>query len=1222
MKKISLLILFLIIGTLTKGQLAINTALAPTQMVQNFVGSGVTVSNIVYTGGTNSKGFFSNGNATNLGLNSGIVLCTGTATQIPNPATFFMSTNLNLAGDANLNSINNGCLTHDACILEFDFIPTSDTVKFKYVFGSEEYPNYVCSQYQDVFAFFVTGANPSGGNYTNYNMALIPGTTIPVSVNSVNSGTPGGSYTAGGCMSLGYSNYYVNNSALGGTTIAFGGFTTPLTAWCHVTPCQTYHLKMAVGDGFNGLFDSGVFLEANSFTSNGLNVNTSYSNSSLGSNAIEGCTNGIISFTTNTPVATPMTINYTVSGNATNGVDYTAIPNSITIPAGQDSVALIIHPLLDGITEGTETVIITVTTGCTSQTYTLNIIDNVNLSVNVGAGSTICSGNSANLSATANGGIGPFTYNWNPGGGTGSPVAVSPTVTTTYIVTVSDYCASSATNNVTITVNPIPTIITTATPAATCVGQSTALTCSGAATYIWMPGSLTGTPVNVSPTSTTTYSVTGTSASGCTSTSSVTVTVNPSPIVTATALPASLCLGQSTVLTGAGANTYSWMPGSLSGTTVNVTPATTTTYSVTGNSVAGCTSTGSVTVTINSNASIAVTALPATICLGQSTVLTGAGANTYSWMPGSLSGTTINVTPATTTTYSVTGTTSTGCSGTTSLTVSVNPIPIITASALPANICNGQSTSLTGAGANTYSWMPGSLSGTTVNVTPASTMTYSVTGTSAAGCTSTSSIVVTINASPNTTATSSDEHCGHADGTANANASGGLVPYSYIWSNNSTANNLTGLTGNNYSVTVTDNNGCSASSSVSLVNMAGPSAPWGTITQESCSSCNGSITIAPINGTLPYSYIWSNGQTSSLVNGLCNGLYGVTVTDANNCTASNQTNIINTPAPTAIGNMVNPAQCNQSNGEGTVIVNGGTGPFNYLWTNGQTSQNLTNVTGGNYVVGVSDANGCTTTAAVVINVVGSPNVILNSTEAICNKATGAAWAAVTGGSGIYSYQWSNGIQTDTINNLSPGNYCVTVSDGNCTTHSCTDVLNISGPIAEFSVSPTLMTTEDSQCFLIDQSVGASTWSWLFGDGTSGNLQNPSHNYQNTGTYEITLVITDANGCIDSTIHSVTVKGVYLFYIPNAFTPNGNGLNDFFAPTGLNIDLSNFEMFIYDRWGKQFYYTKDISKPWNGTLNNSGNKEELFLGVYVYKIIITDKIDGLKHEYVGKVTLVQ
>ncbi|MEI8203652.1 MAG: choice-of-anchor L domain-containing protein [Bacteroidota bacterium] len=524
MKKIIMLAL-LFISKLALGQLAVNTSLTTNQMIQNFVGTGVTVSNITYTGGAASRGSFSNGNTTNLGLTSGILLCTGAASTIPNPASFFMSTNLGLPGDANLNSINNGCLTYDASILEFDFIPTADTVEFKYVFGSEEYPNYICSQYNDVFAFFVNGPNPSGGNYTNYNIALIPGTNIPVSVNSVNSGTPGGSYNSSGCLSLAYSNYFVNNAALNGTTIAFGGFTKPLKAKCHVTPCQTYHLKIAVADGYNGLYDSGVFLEANSFSTNSFSVNTSYSNTTLGNNAVEGCSDGIISFVTQTPVSSPLTINYTIGGTATNGTDYPTIPTSVTIPVGQDSAAIIIHPVLDGITEGTETVILSVSNGCNTLLDTIYIIDNISLHVNVGHDTTICQGSSANLTASISGGIAPFTYSWNNAAGNSATVTVSPAATTTYIVSVSDYCASSAKDTVVVNIAPNVIINASASPTSVCTGQTATLTASGANSYVWMPGNITGATINVTPTSTTTYTVVGTSNQGCTANDTVSVNI-------------------------------------------------------------------------------------------------------------------------------------------------------------------------------------------------------------------------------------------------------------------------------------------------------------------------------------------------------------------------------------------------------------------------------------------------------------------------------------------------------------------------------------------------------------------------------------------------------------------------------------------------------------------------------------------------------------------------
>ena len=443
--------------------------------------------------------------------------------------------------------------------------------------------------------------------------------------------------------------------------------------------------------------------------------------------------------------------------------------------------------------------------------------------------------------------------------------------------------------------------------------------------------------------------------------------------------------------------------------------------------------------------------------------------------------------------------------------------------------------------------MPGNLIGTPVTVSPTSSTIYTVVGL-VAGCSGMSVVNVTVNENPTASATSSDEHCGHSDGIANANPLGGIAPYTFNWNGSVLSNPLTGLTANTYSVTVTDNNGCSATSSTILNNIPGPSAPFGTIVQETCSACNGSIVVMPLNGTLPYTYLWSNNGTNSSISGLCHGSYVVTVTDANNCTITNQTTITDSPAPTAITSMTN---------------------------------------------------------------------------ATCDQPTGTASVIISGGTGSYMIQWSNGATSSSISGLVPNNYCVTIDDGSCIITSCVDVLNIPGPTASFSVSPSFMTIEEPVCVMTDQSIGATTWSWSFGDASGGSgIQNPSHTYTNLGNFEITLLVTDANGCKDSTTRPVVVKGIYTIYIPNAFTPNGDGVNDFFSPTGLNINLNKFEMFIFDRWGSQIFFSQDINKPWNGTINNTGDINNVIIDTYVYKILTKDLIDGATHEYYGKVSLIK
>ncbi|MBK7690782.1 MAG: T9SS type A sorting domain-containing protein [Bacteroidetes bacterium] len=301
---------------------------------------------------------------------------------------------------------------------------------------------------------------------------------------------------------------------------------------------------------------------------------------------------------------------------------------------------------------------------------------------------SICVGGSSVLT-----GGGAVSYVWNPGGLVGSPT-VTPAVTTTYTVTGTNAAGCTATATVMVTVNNTPVVTATASPSIICAGASSVLTGGGAATYTWNPGGLVGSPT-VTPAATTIYTVTGSVGAGCSATSIVIVTVNPAPPVTASASPASICTGGSTVLTGGGAATYLWNPGGLVGSPT-VSPVVTTTYTVTGSVAGGCSATSVVTVTVNPGINVTATATPSTICVGSSSVLTGGGGAIYTWMPGGLGGSP-TVTPVVTTTYTVTGSNGAGCTGTSVVTVTVvslNPIIVNTGGVL--SVLNGPYT--------TYQW--------------------------------------------------------------------------------------------------------------------------------------------------------------------------------------------------------------------------------------------------------------------------------------------------------------------------------------------------------------------------------------------------------------------------------------------------------------------------------------------------------------------------------------
>jgi hypothetical protein len=495
-------------------QLVVNSASTPAQMVQNtLVGGGVTVSNVTFQGvmsGTSGQiAEFSNGNTTNLGLNQGIVMATGNVSGIPAPVSNQLSDILAGAGLTEIDNLTGG-ISYDGAKLEFDFTPLDNVIQFQYVFGSEEYLEFVGLGYNDAFAFFLTGAG-----YANQNIALVPSTVTPVTIDNVNNTTN--------------SAYYVNNEALGGQTIVFDGFTTVLTAQATVTPCTPYHIKLCIADITDGGWDSGVFIKANSFSTDALDIVVTYSN---GTTAGEGCSTATVTATVgNAPVA-PLVVNYTISGTATNGVDFPAIPASITIPAGSTSASFVINPTLDGIAEGTETVIFAMPSGCGGMNYdTVYISNNSALSVNAGLDQTLCaSAMPASLTATSTGGAAPIAFAWDNGGGVGATVSVSPAATTTYTVTATDACGQTATDQVIVNLSPTPTSTFNATTPI-CVGDPCTVTYNGnagvGATYNWnfngatvQSGSGQG-PYTITWNTAATYSITLTvTENGCVSTQS------------------------------------------------------------------------------------------------------------------------------------------------------------------------------------------------------------------------------------------------------------------------------------------------------------------------------------------------------------------------------------------------------------------------------------------------------------------------------------------------------------------------------------------------------------------------------------------------------------------------------------------------------------------------------------------------------------------------------
>ncbi len=558
-------------------------------------GPGVTISNPVLTCNSLSNGTFNAAAGTTVGtagtpwgIPTGIVLSTGRVASAVGTAATLASNNMGFAGDPALATLA-GATTFDACILEFDIIPTGDTIKFDYIFGSEEYNNSTCGPYNDAFAFFISGPGITG----TANMALIPGTTIPVTVNTVNSGVPGPTYTLANCTSMGpgspFTAYFNDNT--GGTFLTMKGFTKVLTALHDVIPCNTYHLKIAIADAGNSIYDSEVFLKQGSISSH-----TVVSTAAV-------CAGSTITVTSSPAGGTWSSSNTAIatvdpSTGVATGVSAGTADLTYTTGAGCFSVVTAtVHPI---------PTITGATSACIDATLAMTATP---------AGGTWSGGNPAIATITAAGvatggtvGTVPVTYTSVAGcvvTGTFSVVNLAP------ITGVTTVCQGSTTNLANITTGGI---WSSSTPAVAAVNAS---------------GVVSGVSAG---TSNITYSLGG----GCYSTATVTVTARPAPPV---ATAPQYCLGAtaaSLTATGTGLLWYTTPTGG-SGTSLAPTPLTTiaapTTYYVT-QTVGGCESIRTpVTVTINPLPIVAITG-PIAACKGQ-TVAYAAGAYpfavTYQW---------------------------------------------------------------------------------------------------------------------------------------------------------------------------------------------------------------------------------------------------------------------------------------------------------------------------------------------------------------------------------------------------------------------------------------------------------------------------------------------------------------------------------------------------------------------------------------------------------------
>ncbi|MAC94148.1 MAG: hypothetical protein CMC96_01470 [Flavobacteriales bacterium] len=852
------------------------------------------------------------------------------------------------------------------------------------------------------------------------------------------------------------------------------------------------------------------------------------------------------------------------------------------------------------LSAGQYRVTITDAQGC-FDTVSVEINEPTPLQTSISSSANVsCNGLSdGSATVSANGGTSPYTYLWSDNQTTANAASLSAG---NHSVTVTDANACTSVESITLT-EPNVLSSTLATQIdVSCNGfsdGSAKVTMSGGTTpytYLWSDNQTADSAINLSAGS---YTVTITDANGCTENANVTIS-EPAILTTSAQLINHLNCYQAndgaayaTANGGTTPYTYNWSNNTANDSISSIAAGT---YVVTVTDAQNCTATDTVQITQPDSLQSSITDTVFVSCnsgndgSAEVTALGGTTPYTYTWSDNQTTQTAGNLSQGT---YQVTVSDANGC--TTISTVTITEPPLLTASiSATTNVsCNGLSNGRAVVTANggtlpyTYLWNDNQQTDTASNLSAGS---YSVTVTDNKGCTATANITISEPAQLTVSnASSTDVSCnGGNDGQATVNINGGTTPYTYLWSDNQTTATANNLTEGTYTVTVTDDLGCTISDTI-IINE--PTVLTSTISSTSNISCNGaadgSATVSATGGTQPYTYNWSNNATTANIQNLNPGTYIVTITDANSCTKVDSVSISQPNALTSsISNSTNVSCFGLADGTAAVTLSGGTTPYTYFWSTNATTSSIQNLGAGTYRVTVTDNNNCRITDSVTITQPNQLTSSLSGQDISCfGRNDGTISASVNGGTAPYSYNWSNNSSNSTIGNLAAGTYTVTITDIN----SCevTNSFQINEP-DDLTLS---VTADDTVCINVPKQLvavaqggtGAYTYSW---SNNLGNSPNQSVTPQQNTTYSVS--VTDANNCpqkVESV--SLTVRDI----ASNNLSVNSS--NNVCVGDSATISVSfdgNLEPYFYN---------------WNQALNGISDQRVSPPSTTTYRLTITD-----------------
>jgi hypothetical protein len=791
-----------------------------------------------------------------------------------------------------------------------------------------------------------------------------------------------------------------------------------------------------------------------------------------------------------------------------------------------------------GLTAGNYTCTITDANGCTA-TATVNLTEPSAISVSTSQTNISCnSGSNGSASVFVSGGTPGYTYFWTPSGGTTSTASSLGTGTYTCTITDANSCSTTATVAIT---EPAIISVTNSQTDVTCAGSNdgtATVSVSGgtpAYTYNWAPSG--GFAATASSLSAGTYTCTITDANSCSTTSSFTITA-PSAITATSSQTNVSCSGgnngTATVVASGGtpAYSYAWTPSG--GTAATASGLSAGNYTCTITDANGCTL--NVTFTLTSPSAITTSSAGQNnvSCFGgndgHARVFASGGtpSYTYDWTPGNPTGDgTVDVTGLTAGTWTCTVTDANGCTST--QTFSITQPPALSVVSSQTNIsCNGGnngSATVTVSGGTPgyiYSWSPSG--GTAATASGLSAGTYTCTITDANACTTTASFTITQPSALTATNSHTNVSCnGGNNGTATVTPSGGTPAYTYAWApSGGTAATASSLAAGNYTCTITDANGCTTTSSVTITQPAPLTATF-VQTNVSCNGgSNGSATVTPSGGTPAYTYAWApSGGTAATASGLAAGNYTCTVRDANNCSIIVTVTITQPPVIIVTPVSQTNVSCNGgSNGSATVSASGGTPGYTYAWTpSGGTGTTASGLAAGTYTCTVTDANSCTGTRTFNITQPTPITSVNSHTNVSCNGGNnGSATVVVSGGTPAYTYAWApSGGTAATASGLTAGNYTCTITDANSCTATATFSITQPTPITTVNSHTNVSCNggnNGSATVVASGGTPAYTYAWAPSGGTAATASGLA-----AGNY--TCTITDANSCTTTATFSIT-----------------------------------------------------------------------------------------------------